>query len=311
LPGRTREALDSAWTDTQSCGFFFVGGGVVDLLGVGVGVGVLLVLPDGLGLADLVLGGVLFGLVLLVLGLGLAELEVDLLGLGVAVFFVVLGLGDADADAVELCVLVGFALDGAVADRLEGAALAELDRCVGVALADEEWPVPDGTAEGEWPTDALADGLLLAEALARGAVLLGVAEPEPELAVPLAEAAAFCRVARCLALCLLAVCLRGACDFARSCVPAGRAAESSSAAADGRFAQAPLTIGGPPSRIRKLVEAKASELNDSSRKPVTAPSATGFTSRLFAALTGTTSLSWLPLPIPASPPYSSPYACRG
>jgi len=195
LPGRTRDAFDSAWTETQSCGFFFVGGGVVDLVGVGVGVGLLLVLPDGFGLADLVVGGVLFGLVLLVLGFGLAELDVDLLGLGVDVFVVVLGFGDADADEVELWVLVGLALDDAVADRLEGAALAELDRCVGVALADEERRVPDGTAEGEWPTDALADGLLLLEALALGAVLLGVAEPEPELAVPLADAAAFCRVA--------------------------------------------------------------------------------------------------------------------
>jgi hypothetical protein len=188
---------------------------------VGVGVGLLLVLPDGFGLADLVVGGVLFGLVLLVLGLGLAELDVDLLGLGVDVFEL-LGFGDADADAVELWVLVGFALDDAVADRLEGAALAELDRCVGVALADEERRVPDGMAEGEWPTDALADGLLLLEALARGAVLLGVAEPEPELAVPLADGAAFCCAAawwwaaRCLALCL-----RGRCDFVRSCVPAG------------------------------------------------------------------------------------------
>jgi hypothetical protein len=214
LPGRTRDAFDSAWTETQSCGFFFVGGGVVDLLGVGVGVGVLLVLPDGLGLADLVVGGVLFGLVLLVLGLGLAELDVDLLGLGVAVFFVVLGFGDADADAVELCVLVGL--------ELEGAALAELERCVGVALADEERRGPDGMAEGEWPTDALADGLLLPEALARGAVLLGDAEPDPELAVPLAEAAAFCRAAawRCFALGFEAACLRAAWDFVR-CVPAG------------------------------------------------------------------------------------------
>jgi hypothetical protein len=292
-----------------------LGGGVVDLLGVGVGVAVLLVLPDGLGLGDFVVGGVLFGLVLLVLGLGLAELDVDLLGLGVDVF-VVLGFGDADADAVELWVLVGLALADPVADRLDGAALAELDRCVGVALADEDWRVPDGMADGEWPTDALADGLPLLEALARGAVLLGVAEPEPELAVPLADAAAFCPAAacwraRCLALCLLAACLRGARDFAGICVPAGCAAESSSTAADGRFAQAPFTIGGPPERIRKSVEAKASALKESSRNPVTAPSATGFTSRLLAAFTGTTSPPWLLPQRPDSPPYSSPYACRG
>jgi hypothetical protein len=173
-----------------------------------------LVLPDGLGVAVLVLGGVL---VLLVLGLGLAELDVDLLGLGVGVFLVLVGLGVAVADGVEVCVLVGRALTLGDADRLDGAALAEIDRRVGVTLADEEWRVVVGMADGEWPDEALADGLLLLEVLLRGAVLLGVAEPEPEpeLAVPLADAAAFFlaaawrRVAWCLALCL-----RAARDFA-------------------------------------------------------------------------------------------------
>jgi hypothetical protein len=144
--------------------------------------------------------------------------------------------------------------------------------------------------------DLLADGSTLADADRRGVVVpvgelvVGVtlAEAEPLVVDPPVEEALELGLVLPLVLveawralwCRLAGLLR--------CWLADRTAESSRIAALGRLAQAPFTIGGPPSFTRSAVAPKASALDARSTNPAKAPSAIGRTSRTLAFLTSRT-----------------------
>ena len=128
-PARTWAGLVNGWTRTHRCGV--VGVGLVDLLGLGDGVAVLVgvLVGAGLDLGGLVRGvGLLLG-VTLRLGLGLADLELLALGLGLVLAdleLLVLGLGLLGGSDVLLLVGLGCGLaevvlvllGGALADRL-------------------------------------------------------------------------------------------------------------------------------------------------------------------------------------------------
>jgi hypothetical protein len=86
---------------------------------------------------------------------------------------------------------------------------------------------------------------------------------------------------------------------------AGISAESTWIAAFGRLAHAPFTIGGPWARSGIVGAAKAAELEDTSTKPVHAPSVTDLARCVF---TGTISPPWTSSTERSRLPSSSQYA---
>jgi len=288
-PGWTSDEPFSACTETQSCGWCFFG--FVVLVGVGVGVAVLVgdLLGDGVVVGDLLgdgdvlvgdgLGLVEGGTVGEVVGLVVLELLELLLCVGLlCVGLLCVGLlcvGPALDEAVVVgLVVVGLVVAGSVVvvRLIDGSTLAEAD-LRGVVVPVGELVVGVTLADGELPVE---------EALELGVVLwLVLAE---SLALPLigrSGLAAAWLTLRCRPLysprCLPAWCLETWWTSA-----------SSRIAALGRVAQAPLTIGFPPSTTCVVVSPKASVLEARSTNPVKAPSATGRTSRTLAVLTFTT-----------------------
>jgi len=238
-----------------------VGVGVGDLLvlvGVGVGVGVLVVLVgDGVGVVVLVEVGEVLGLLLV---------EVLLLGLAVALF-----------DVLLLCVgveVVGSELVDLLAD---GSAVADADadlRGVVVALDEGDRLV----FVEDVPELGLALPLVLVLVLVVPvglAVSLALPETLAEELPP--------RIGRCDPV----VAWRALRWRAGDLVP-DRMTEVSRTPALGRWAQAPLTIGGPPPFTSRVVAPNAVALDPRSTNPVRTPTTTGRTSRTLAVLTNTT-----------------------
>jgi hypothetical protein len=274
-PGRTREEPVSGCTDVHSCGVFFFGGGGGEVLGGGLGLFVVVFVGLGLGLP---LDG--FGLALVLDGFGLGLL---LVGDGLVDGGLVVGLA-------EVGLLVGLALDVFEAELL-GRALVGLSLGVELVL----WLLPDGVgrAEDEVLEPPLGVGVALTDVLP---VMVGVTVADElwlTVAVadgtPLSEADPLADGDPLDGDPLDGVWLDG--DWLDGVWLDGDwpGAASSRIADLGRLAQAPFTIGGPPSRWLATVAANTAGLEASNAKPVNVPSATGRTSRPLAVRTGTTS----------------------